>query len=188
MRKDGYNSNTLRINVISQTPSSLCGNGVCDLGESYSNCLQDCPEEKKNLLRVATESPTVVSGERVNVVVTEENGNSVAGATVIYAGKGYTTNVNGRVELTAIKGFTVITARMEGFEPGSAMLKFITARIKPECGNAVCEEDENALACPEDCREELDLMPFTVAGIALVLIVLFAVIIMKTKMKAAKPA
>ncbi|MEW6294782.1 MAG: NosD domain-containing protein [Candidatus Diapherotrites archaeon] len=180
VKKDGYKNNTVRITIVTE-PVSLCGNYVCDLGESHGNCASDCPAGKK--LRVSTEKASVSSGETLNVVVTDENGNSVDKAKVVYAGKSYLTDIEGLTSFTAVKGYSIVTASKEGFEPASTILKFITA-VKPECGNNKCDEGETAESCPRDCKQEIvDLMPFTAAGIALILIVLFVVIVIKEKNK-----
>ncbi|MEW6294912.1 MAG: DNRLRE domain-containing protein [Candidatus Diapherotrites archaeon] len=181
VKKDGYNNKTVRITVTGQEPSSLCGNSICDLGENHGNCSQDCPKGKKTSLRVSTENPEVVSGQTIDVLVTLDNGSAVPDATVVYAGKTYTTNSEGMVALTTEKGFNSITARADAYEPGAMLLQFITA--KTECGNSKCEEGEDAKSCPIDCIGEkpFDLMPFTAPAIALILIVFFVVMLMEAK-------
>jgi len=178
VKKDGYKNNTVRI-TVTEEPVSLCGNNVCDLGESHGNCPADCPAGKK--LRVSAEKASVISGDALKVIVTDEGGNAVGKAKVVYAGKSYESTESGEATFTAVKGFNVITASKAGFEPASTMITFITARS--ECGNNKCEEDENTDSCAMDCFKEkpFDLMPFTAIGVALILIVVFLVIIIKSK-------
>lgn len=45
----GYNNKITKISVLpsSKTLTTYCGNDVCDLGETYSNCPEDCEKEGK---------------------------------------------------------------------------------------------------------------------------------------------
>jgi hypothetical protein len=40
---------------------------------------------------------------------------------------------------------------IEGMPPGCGMEVPVSLKICLECGNQICEEDENACNCPEDC-------------------------------------
>ena len=90
----------------------------------------------------------VNEGDKVIVKVTDENNKPVANARVDVAGKEYTTDEKGEVEITAMQTMA-LKASKEGYISSEQTSVSVEAKI--ECGNKICEAGETKENCPQDC-------------------------------------
>ena len=115
--------------------------------ENYKNSSLVFDVKVSGTLKI-TAPNRVNEGDKVIVKVTDENNKPVANARVDVAGKEYTTDEKGEVEITAMQTMA-LKASKEGYISSEQTSVSVEAKI--ECGNKICEAGETKENCPQDC-------------------------------------
>jgi hypothetical protein len=153
-------------------PVTVCGNGICETGETATSCQIDCGPKTGSL--------------EVTVISSFIGGTHLSGAKVMVAGAGYDSNV-AVTEYTNSDGIALfeslspgayyITASKEGYLPADANAEVVSEQITSVriklpfhpviqyCGNGVCDANENSDNCPADCPSTTGNLQVTVIDI-----------------------
>ncbi len=144
-------------------PVTVCGNGICETGETATSCPIDCGPKPGSLEVTVVSSfigATHLSGAKVMVAGPDSNV-----AVTEY------TNSDGIALFESLSpGAYKITASKEGYLPADANAEVVSeqktsVRIKlplhiviPYCGNGACDANENITNCPVDCNTSSEVV------------------------------
>jgi len=156
-------------------PPSDCGNGVCEAGEDYINCPQDCPPPPQAALEfIADTIITLHQNESVESILKLTNAGNVNlnEIRITFLGLSeewysYTPEyidkmIPGQTRSFIITykplepgtyGYKINITSKETFETVDATLIVEEVEVFGVCGNELCEEDfgENCTTCEQDC-------------------------------------
>jgi hypothetical protein len=135
-------------------PTNFCGDGICNIGETYGNCPNDCQTCGNgvcNTGETTTNCPSdCISGPTCTLTAGDCNdGNPCTTDTVNYA--------QCRCDHTAINALSV--SGCSGIQDcsryicrvGSCVIEPITGCVGAYCGDGLCQSTENSITCIQDC-------------------------------------
>lgn len=144
--------------------------------ESWSSCIngkttRNCTDKKNcgtTKIKPKTESTCTQETKKINVKILKNtvkeketitlialfNNKALVSAEVKYSGKTFLTDFSGKAVLTAVFGQNKIIVTKQGFDSEELTINVIK-ETDESCGNNYCDEKENELTCPADCKKEI---------------------------------
>lgn len=141
-----YTNYSTLVDAVGECQSGVCGNGVCEAGETSSSCPQDCSAVCGN--------GKVESGEQCDDGNTKNDDGCHSDCTLEFCG-------NNRKE-----GIEQCDGTDSAACPGLCNSSCICGSSGPVCGDGTCNGTETFLTCPSDCPSYLTCQNNTCTQIA----------------------